>query len=406
MPGLSVGLWYAGDTVWHERLLLAEVSPGTWVCRTPDGDQYVEQIDAGDPEGASRVAVCLPDGTAPRVLRGAFYRFGDGWDDTSLRRMVAAAQDQSRMAGGTAGAPSFVINAAGEKVAFGAWFRPGAAGGEVAPFQLADGDGIDELDAGEGFVWLSLESGSGGLQKGQEVALVRGDTRLGDRAIHVQSDGSMICVSRATLAQAVDQPPDEQPEISDLRVMSPLARNSLGKRWQTFAQGVERLSEERLEDWPLEGERCVSWLCGYIAQHGSTPDGRHTKWANEQGIACDAIGYVLHDIVGFILELAVCYDQLDLANCASFEVLGRLYQLLEETGGSMVVEGLDHYLGRAKTGGRKRGIALAPGLARSVTTALGTEMEILKQRRKAREEEASAKEATKRGKQHQGGGAS
>ena len=31
--------------MWHERLLLVEVSPGTWVCGTPDGDQYVEQLE-------------------------------------------------------------------------------------------------------------------------------------------------------------------------------------------------------------------------------------------------------------------------------------------------------------------------------------------------------------------------
>ena len=57
--------------------------------------------------------------------------------------------------------------------------------------------------------------------------------------------------------------------------------------------------------------------------------------------------------------------------------------------------GLEHYVGRSQTGGRKRGVALAPSLAKHVTGRLGGEIEILKQRRKAREEEAAAKEATK-----------
>ena len=70
----------------------------------------------------------------------------------------------------------------------------------------------------------------------------------------------------------------------------------------------------------------------------------------------------------------------------------------------MVVEGLDHYVGRSKTGGRRRGVALAPSLAKHVTTRMGTEVEILKQRRKAREEEAAAMEASKKGGGKPGGG--
>ena len=143
---------------------------------------------------------------------------------------------------------------------------------------------------------------------------------------------------------------------------------------------------------------------GHIHKHGGTPEGRHTKWAVEQHIGVDSIGYVLHDLVGFCLELAVSYDQLDVSNLASYEVLGRIYQLLEETSGTMAVEGLEHYIGRQKTGGRKKGVALAPGLAKSVTASMTVETEILKQRRKAREEEQASREASKRGSPKGGAG--
>ena len=110
-------------------------------------------------------------------------------------------------------------------------------------------------------------------------------------------------------------------------------------------------------------------------------------------------------MIGYILELALSYDQLDISNLASMEMVARVYQLLEETKGTMMVKGLEHYIGRSKTGGRKRGVALAPSLAKHVTTNLGTDIEILKQRRKAREEEAAAKYATKKHKDgNQGGG--
>ena len=65
--------------------------------------------------------------------------------------------------------------------------------------------------------------------------------------------------------------------------------------------------------------------------------------------------------------------------------------MIEETGGSMKMEGFEHFIGRDKTGGMRRGIALAPGLAEQTTKKLTAEVEILKQRRKAREEVAAAK---------------
>ena len=57
----------------------------------------------------------------------------------------------------------------------------------------------------------------------------------------------------------------------------------------------------------------------------------------------------------------------------------------------MKMEGFEHFIGRDKTGGMRRGIALAPGLAEHTTKKLTAEVEILKQRRKAREEAAAAK---------------
>jgi hypothetical protein len=209
-----------------------------------------------------------------------------------------------------------------------------------------------------------------------------------------------VSVKRVLIEDAsAEAAAEEKAELNDLRITHPVIYNKAGKRWASFQSALEKLSPEEVGDWPLEGERTIEWLCNFISQHGPTPDARHTKWTMEQHISVESIGCVLHDLLGFVIELAVCYDQLDVSNCASIEMVGRIYQLLEETGGSMLVEGLEHYVGRSKTGGRRRGVALAPSLAKHVTTNLGTEIEIMKQRRKAREEEAAAKES---GKKHKG----
>ena len=55
----------------------------------------------------------------------------------------------------------------------------------------------------------------------------------------------------------------------------------------------------------------------------------------------------------------------------------------------MRTEGLEYYIGRDQGGATRRGIAMAPGLARHATDQLAKEVEIAKQRRKFREEQAA-----------------
>ncbi len=59
------------------------------------------------------------------------------------------------------------------------------------------------------------------------------------------------------------------------------------------------------------------------------------------------------------------------------------------------MEGYDYYVRRDKAADARRGIALAPGLAHHATQNLTVDTDILKQRRKAREEAAAAKNGGK-----------
>ena len=110
---------------------------------------------------------------------------------------------------------------------------------------------------------------------------------------------------------------------------------------------------------------------------------------------------VIHDILGSALEISLTYDQLDSSNLACLELIGRLYQTIEETNGTLSIEGLHHYFGRDTGSGLRRSIALAPGLARHAVDQQAKETAILKERRKAREEKDIAKKDERCG----GGGA-
>ena len=141
------------------------------------------------------------------------------------------------------------------------------------------------------------------------------------------------------------------------------------------------------------------WLYKLVLAHGGF-DARHTKWVAEQRITRDSSPYHLHDLLGHALDLAATVDQLDAPNCSSLEVVGRIYQLIEETAGSMQIEGIEHYKGKDISGSLKPGVALSPELARHTTEKLSQQTEIFKQCRKAEymlEKARKARDAVKSG---------
>ena len=141
--------------------------------------------------------------------------------------------------------------------------------------------------------------------------------------------------------------------------------------------------------------RSARWLYRYVAEHGGSFDARHSKWAAEQKIEHDTAGYHIHDMLGCALDLALTFDQLDTPNIAAMEMVDRCYQLVEETSGTMRVEGIEHYKGRDVSGSVRRGIALSPQLAKHTVDQMAAQTEILKQRRKAREESEATKSKKK-----------
>ena len=89
----------------------------------------------------------------------------------------------------------------------------------------------------------------------------------------------IVAVRRVTVAEAIAgvEVPD-----ADARVLGALAYDHEGRRHIDFGDAVRKMKQEPVTDFPLRGERSCGWLLRSIADHGGTPDGRHTKWAVEQ----------------------------------------------------------------------------------------------------------------------------
>ena len=251
--------------------------------------------------------------------------------------------------------------------------------------------------------WVALES-RGDHKRGDKITLKSGDMVVGDRGLHFLTDGNAIAVKVIEPGGDDEESEPEYPDsanrakkkdTTDARLLGPLRYDHKGKRWFNFVDAVKTMSEEEQADFPLEGGRTVQWLCDYTLTHGGSFDGRHTRWCLEQSVNVDSVGAKMHDLLGLALELGVCYDQVDASNLACLEVISRTYQLVEETSGSLALEGFEHFVGRDTGAGLRRGIALAPTLAKHAVSRQADETAILKERRKAREENNAASNKNK-----------
>ena len=63
------------------------------------------------------------------------------------------------------------------------------------------------------------------------------------------------------------------------------------------------MKEEPMADFPLKSRRSLPWLLKYVRHHGTTFDGRQSRWATEQKLDPESAAYTFHDLVGFALEL-------------------------------------------------------------------------------------------------------
>ena len=67
----------------------------------------------------------------------------------------------------------------------------------------------------------------------------------------------------------------------------------------------------------------------FIGDEYGTPTNRHARFVSDGSLSGRNPGIILHNILLHAVERAVCYDQLDIVNLASFEEIFRGIQLIE-----------------------------------------------------------------------------
>ena len=184
---------------------------------------------------------------------------------------------------------------------------------------------------------------------------------------------------------------DEEEAEVDARVLA-ICREPGGRRWRAFRDGVEALTETDWEAWPLTGPRTVLWCCKFIIDVDGTPRARHTRWVHESGLGPGDIGVADHETGLRALEFAVCFDQINVPELAALELIMRKVQLAELKNRERIlgkherIEYMDDeylYLGQGQTRGQ---LMICPALEEYVSSEMVKEGNIMKERRKLREE--------------------
>ncbi|CAK0886604.1 unnamed protein product [Prorocentrum cordatum] len=430
LPGGYAIYWYEGDDYGHERILLREVKSlddrRIWVGASPDFDVYAEEWDATGDRGPIRVEL-LKGRTAPRSFPRPIYRFDQEvpWDKfTELRAeasQIIVDEGLEEIAHARVQDDTFAIrnfhgqaDPADALGSDGVWVvsEPVFDGGqEVARIgaQVAKGSVASRLGnrgfAKFGSVVAALERIKAGeldgYFAGRKNLLLVG---LGGAHTPEEREGALgsptgLQALRGALAApqlpGTGEGPDEKTD-EDVRTLS-VKFNAFNRRERVWVDSVKEMVEDAFSDWPLDGPRTFLWLMMSFAQLAMVPAfwlERHLQTAgwseNDRSI---------HEmrVMAEVFELAISYDQLNVASLAAFERLGRRWRAILEAHGKNPMNP-NYEIADKFSGYNRRAQLAAPALRTYVAKEVREGAEIDKQTTTAKALRDEAKVALKRGK--------
>jgi hypothetical protein len=152
-------------------------------------------------------------------------------------------------------------------------------------------------------------------------------------------------------------------------------------------------------DWPILGPCTVLWCLTFMKDKSGSPTAWHAFWRQTGAIEEGSHLCTFHESLCRILETACCYDQLDVSNCASFGLICRQLQTVEERFKEKFTvsndASIDLYLMSGSTS--RASLCICPALSSWVAAEAAKDTAVLKERRKAREERALLKPTGQRG---------
>ena len=348
--GREVIVRYVGEPHTHRRIIIRPGSgdlmprysgarhshqgPVRWIL-TPDNDLYPEELSVPPLKGLTptdSAGIPLPDlavgspaylyrvhdfETLPRplsfleLLREA-NRVEELHHSGAVVAVGGAAAAQAEIA------PEWMAVLRQDKFMAGSGILPGAAGSWR---EAGTTNSVSTADH-----WVLYDTRGLCLVGGRPMAIVKNE---------VSQDQGLPGVSD----KKDDDDDDGETEL-DARVLS-IKRNSSGVRHRDFRSAVEDLSTTEWGEWPVGGPRTTEWVCRFIANGDGHPRGRHAHWRRDAGLGASDAGVAEHELAMKALEYAVEYDQVNVGELASMELMVRKAQLIELRHKDKVLSGLD-----------------------------------------------------------------
>jgi len=168
-----------------------------------------------------------------------------------------------------------------------------------------------------------------------------------------------------------------------------------GERHRPLAEAVALLDDMSWEDSPVHGLVTMVWRCRFIKDKAGTPTAWHVRWVAVCRLQPSAAGFALHELACKMLELMVCYNQLQIVSVASAELPTRPVQDIEQHWKDRVVGNMsDHAHQSALFSGLRNllGLCIDAKVTQSMVGRPGARGKCrCHEQRKAREERGMAK---------------
>lgn len=367
----------------HTRLVLMHIddpaAPGDHLICTPDFDVYVEQLDNANGDLAA-FHPGLPDGNPPPGVNPAvIYGFGpmapadyaklleDGRNEAARERALRGLPVAAPVVRGGGPNPPPAVNLV--------WVLAEFVEGRKLGEHVTPPAGIPS-------------SGAWGLM---DIADKNNVTK--PCLIHQlpESDVPAFCDDRIRLCRLAESAEGEDRSAGeDVRTLE-VKYGLSGERLRNFREAIHEMQVCDFEDFPFEPRTTYEYMKA-IASISESATAQHHMWIGSSKIAEGDRSCFEDEVLARVLDLAVTYDNLNVTNLASMELVCRRRQLISDahsnTPGAPSYMGAEYYMGQLyKQGG---GIVV-PALSEFVSRKMQAQSAILKEKRKLAEAKGGKK---------------
>lgn len=376
---------------------------------TPDHDRYEEQLDHLSPDYTGFEYLGENAVVPGHIPAASVYGFAP-LDPAFLARQVRQARIEANALRAARGLPPIAPPVAAHPVGGAAVVPPvaapplvpgllGGAAPVVAAAAPAAGAGPAVPLVPQVYVWVAIES-FGGRKKGDIICveptpLPVGSQMIGGKGLvpDLLGNNEACAVKRVLQSEAASY------QLDDLRIL-PVKFDSQGVRRRDFSSCVADMVEAVPHGGglQLDGPATALNIMKSMRDQNFTPTSFHEFWLRGSEIPKGHRSVYEHEVLSRILESLTTVDQLNVCCLQGAEFLVRRMQVIREahriSPSNPDYSASDHMMGwRYKKGGQ----ILDSALAAHVAAELRSEAAILKEARKAREEETSRRKGAATG---------